>query len=257
MKGCLLAIVGGVIVGAAFLVLQTWLTTPPGPASIPPDQMTLQQKMDWLKHIQQTAPDQVEQVKQQLGILRDFMLQAKDAFGASIEQFDGQSQTVQQEFEAGAQTLLTFKEAVKTAADKYPEFQKVYTQWNKIDVEIGALDGKLSSLDQMSVTFYQAAKEYAATINDPKLQTNALKELEESESKYRARLEKARLSVARLKEAKTNVDDAMKALEIHFSLEVAEDTLNEVFTEIDATVTEVMGELELLSQQSRELLNSL
>jgi hypothetical protein len=49
----------------------------------------------------------------------------------------------------------------------------------------------------------------------------------------------------------------MKALEISFSLEVAEQKMDAVFSEIDTLVTQVMDELGALSQQSRELLNSL
>lgn len=257
MKGCFFTVIGVVIAFFVGSVVLALVSTPPGPSNVPPDQMTLQQKMDWLKYIQQTAPDQVEEVKRQLGILRDFMLQAKTDFGASIEQFDAQSKTVQQELDSGGQSLLTFKDAIKTATEKYPEFEKVYKEWNKVDAQIKALDDKLNSLDQMSITFYQAAKEYAATITDAELQSGVINKLDSSEGEYRARLEKARQSVARLKEARTKVDDTMKALEISFSLEVAEQKMDAVFAEIDTLVTQVMDELGALSQQSRELLNSL
>lgn len=229
---------------------------PPGPDQIPVADMTFEQKITYYEWIKAHKPDLADEVMQILGLLREFMVQARSGFDAAVDQFDAQKQVVQQEFEVGQTSLLTFKDAVKQAKDKYPEFQKVYQEWDKINSQVQVLEEKLASLEAMSETFYMAAKDYAQSITDEEKRTDSLNKLEESEKKYSARLATAQQSVAKLREAKTKVDDTMKALEISYSLEVAEEAMDEVFAEIDKLVTQVMGELESLSEESRDLLNS-
>ncbi len=226
------------------------------PEPVPIEKMTLQEKLNLLHKIETLEPAKIEDAKAELGIVRDLMLEAKSRFGATIDQYDQQRIVVQAQFEQGKQSLLSFKDLVKEAQDKHPEFQKVYSEWRKVEQQIDALDEKLTHLEQMSNQFYNAAKEYAGTINDEQLKTSIIQKLDDSRTRYLARLEQAKISVSSLHQAKIKVDDTMKALEISYSLEIAETQMDEVFTEIDRLVELVMADLEVLSQESRGLLES-
>jgi len=50
------------------------------------------------------------------------------------------------------------------------------------------------------------------------------------------------------------VTDTMTALEIHFSLDVLEETLSKTFDEIDRMVTSIMADLDELTKESTALL---
>ena len=179
---------------------------------------------------------------------------ARSIFKEVFEDFKVQNKQIKLELEEGTNTLLTFKEAIKTAQDKDAEFAKVYTKWSKIEEEVKSLHEKFANLVKGADAFFAEMIDKANSITDDQLKTKQLDRINERKEKYTTRLKQSRNKINMLDDVNTKVRDTITALEINYSLDVLEEKLTETFQEIDTMIESIMKELEELSRESESLL---
>lgn len=183
------------------------------------------------------------------------LAQARSMFREVLEDFKVQHENTKLELEEGKNTLLTFKETIKTAQDKDAEFAKVYAKWKRVESEVKKLHEKFASLVRGADDYYAEMDARADSITDNQLKTKTLNSLRESKDNYTIRLKQTRNKINVLDDVNTKVRDTMTALEINYSLDVLEEKLTETFQEIDTMIESVMKELRELLLESESLLS--
>ena len=179
---------------------------------------------------------------------------ARSIFKEVFEDFKVQNKQIKLELEEGKNTLLTFKDAIKTAQDKDAEFAKVYTKWKRVEGEVKNLHEKFANLVKGADSFFAELIDKANSITDDQLKTKQLHRINERKEKYTTRLKQSRNKINMLDDVNTKVRDTITALEINYSLDVLEEKLTETFQEIDTMIESIMKELEELSRESESLL---
>ena len=180
---------------------------------------------------------------------------ARSMFNEVLIEFNAQREKVEQEFEEGKNTLLTFKEAIKTAQDRDVEFAKVYTKWKRIEKEVKQIHEKFANLVSGADALYTELENRANSITDNQLKTKSLNSLKESKENYTIQLKQSRNGIDNLDDVNTKVRDTITALEINYTIDVLEEKLTQTFQEIDTMIESVMKELEELSRESKLLLS--
>jgi len=179
---------------------------------------------------------------------------AKSKFKKAIGEFRVQQKKVEEEYKEGKNTLLTFKEAMKTAQDKDAEFAKVYTKWKRIEAEVKQIHEKFAKLVSGADTLYAEYYNTANSIKNDQLRTKTLYSVKVSKDDYTLKIKRRKKSINKLDDANTKVQDTMKALQVHYGLEELEEKVSQTFQEIDTMIESVMKELEELTRESELLL---
>lgn len=185
---------------------------------------------------------------------RSSMADVRTSFKEVIENYDWQRGKMEKVFEEGKDSLLNFKEAIRAARDKYTEFGKVYSRWEYVEKEIDKLNAKYHELVNGAEEFYKELENRANTITDSQLRLSSLAKLKTHKDKYYIRLRETDEKIQILGGGIVKVNDTVKALEINYTLNVVDETIYQTFQEIDSMITEVMPELEKLTEESKELL---
>lgn len=180
----------------------------------------------------------------------------KSAFAHIIGDFEKESGALESVLENGKESLLSFKSAIQEARDKDAEFNKVYTHWNAVEQKTIQLQARFRQLVNGANDFYTVVRERANSITDEKLRSESLVFIQKSELAYAAQLAKTKGAIAQVDGMKVKVDDTMKALEIRFAVEVIDQRLGEMFTEIDSMIESVLTALKELEAESKEVLGS-
>ncbi len=182
------------------------------------------------------------------------MADVRTSFKEVIENYDEQRGKMKEVFDDGKTSLLNFKEAIRAAKDKYAEFGKVYDRWEYVDKEIAKLKLRYQDLVEGAEKFYSKLEARANSITDADLRTSSLKSLNAHKDKYYIRLRETEDKIELLNGGVVKVSDTVKALEINYTLNVVDETIYQTFQEIDSMISEVMPELEKLTEESKELL---
>lgn len=158
--------------------------------------------------------------------------------------------------DSGKSELVTFKEAVKIAAEKNSAFGKVYNAWQEVEFQNEKTIEKFKKLVENAEAFYSAAEAHASTITNESLRNDAMKTIKNSTENYKIRLKSTKKQLDEVAKLKTRVDDTMKYFEIVQSIQVIDEKIQEAFNEIDILLESLMGELQNLKLESENLLNS-
>jgi len=185
------------------------------------------------------------------------MADVRTSFKKVIDNYDSQRSNMEQIFEEGKNSLMTFKDAIRIARDKYAEFGKVYDRWEYVEQEIKKLRAKYDELVKGAEEFYSELETTANSITDPDLRSASLRRLQKHRNRYYQRLRETESKLDVLNVGVVKVTDTVKALEINYTLNVVDETIYQTFQEIDTMITEVMPELEKLTAESKELLTTL
>lgn len=182
------------------------------------------------------------------------LTKARSEYEEALGKFDTQKEKYTKELVKGKDSLLTFREVLKTAQDEDEEFAKVSAQWEVISSEVKLIREKFTSLTSNAAALYTAFEDRANCITGEHLRTIALDKIAKSKKLYVSRLEHVKLTIDKLDATNTTVSNVMIALEIDYGLGAMEAMLDKTFLEIDAMIEAVMIELEKLSQESNSLL---
>ncbi len=179
---------------------------------------------------------------------------ARTRYKEALDKFDTQKEVYSQKLEEGKDTLLTFREAMTAAQDKDAEFAKVYTKWKEIELEVIQVHDKFATLVTCASIFFEELENKANTMTAEHLKAIIVDKIAKSRERYAARIVQCTKGIDRLSVVNVTVNNSMIALEIGFALEVLEAELDRIFQEIDVMIASIIKELNMLSQESKELL---
>lgn len=204
--------------------------------------------------VRKIRPAAKEVIEKSVDTAAQVLVKARSDYEKALEKFEVQKDVYVQELGEGKNTLLTFQEAMKKAQGIDVEFEKVYTKWAEIELEVERIQEKFVGLTLGADALYTELETRANSITSEHLRTITLKKIVESRKRYTLRLKQCKTGIDNLNDANQMVCNTMIALEVDYGLVVLEEVLDREFTELNKMIESVMAALEDLSQESKKLL---
>ena len=205
-------------------------------------------KSSWFDSIKQTYIETKIKAKKAIG--EDDIEDYKAQFGGALEIYDAQKSDVGEEFNLGVKGLQA---AIDVALTKDGKFRSVYTDWKRISGEIESLNEDFIILVKAAKSLFDALERNANSISNIDMRNEALSDIQGARNRYRKHIEKTENEIGKLNEKKVAVVDIIKLLEVKATIQVLEDTTNDL-EQINAAVQRIMAELDVLSKESQALL---
>lgn len=176
----------------------------------------------------------------------------KKEFKAQIAKFENQKEKTDGKIEEGVVELTGIEKALAEAKNVDKEFNKVYTNWNRVDRNVQALYRDYEKLKSDADNLFSAMTEQTQSINDQTSRTQLMKAINKIKGDYDINLNRTEKAVSKLQGLHGEAMDIIKGLEVAVALgQISE--INSGLQGIEDKVADIMTDLNQSIAESKAL----
>jgi len=176
----------------------------------------------------------------------------KKEFKAQIAKFENQKEKTDSKIEEGVVELTGIEKALAEAKNVDKEFNKVYTNWNRVDRNVQALYRDYEKLKSDADNLFTAMTEQTQSINDQTSRTQLMTAINKIKGDYDINLNRTEIAVSKLQGLHAEAMDIIKGLEVAVALgQISE--INSGLQGIEDKVADIMTDLNQSIAESKAL----
>ncbi len=176
----------------------------------------------------------------------------KKEFKAQIAKFENQKEKTDSKIEEGVVELTGIEKALAEAKNVDKEFNKVYSNWNRVDRNVQALYRDYEKLKSDADNLFTAMTEQTQSINDQTSRTQLMTAINKIKGDYDINLNRTEIAVSKLQGLHAEAMDIIKGLEVAVALgQISE--INSGLQGIEDKVADIMSDLNQSIAESKAL----